>query len=299
MEFKPTSGLESTTSQKSRDFTRQQAEIRDKQKTPAQDSPTLNNEKAMIKSKSVSGPSTLFSGKSIDYSLQKAKIGDEQKMSSQDSSTSNNQVARDSKPRSRLEHSKSKESPKNIIDTLREKGATEQEIAQFKEDTNSLYQKTLDMWKKYQPEEFSRNDRLQFFQTTIQVFESWHQVHKEQATEQEIAQFKEHTNSLYQQTLDMWKKHQPEEFSRNDRLNFFQTTIQVFELWHQVHKEQATEQEISQFKEHTTSLDEQTRSFSQEMLKECRSKNITREYYLEADKNAIKAFDLWIKANIE
>jgi hypothetical protein len=285
MEFKPTSGLESTTSQKNRNFTRQQAKIRDKQKIPAQDAPTLNNERAIIKSKSVSGLSTLFSGKSIgyslqkaeigdeqkiptqdsltlnneksraipkspsmlptslsdksiDYSLQKVKIGDEQKMSSQDSSTSNNQVARDSKPRSRLEHSKSKESPKNIIDTLREKGATEQEIAQFKEHTTSLYQKTLDMWKKHQPEEFSRDDRLKFFQTTIQVFESWHQVHKEQATEQEISQFKEHTNSLYQQTL----------------------------------------------------------TFSQEMLKECQAKKITREYYPKADKIAIRAFDLWLKS---
>jgi hypothetical protein len=97
----------------------------------------------------------------------------------------------------------------------------------------------------------------------------------------------------------MWKKSRPEEFSRDDRLKFFQTTIPVFELWHQVHKEQATEQEISQFKEHTKSLYEQTRAFSQEMLKECQAKEITREYYLKVDKNAIRAFDLWLKADIE
>jgi hypothetical protein len=123
-------------------------------------------------------------------SLKKSEIRDKQKIPVQDSSTSNNQVARmDSKPRSRLEHSKSKESPKNIIDTLREKGATEQEISQIKEHTTSPYQKILDMWKKHQPEEFSRDDRLKFFQTTIQVFELWHQSHKDQTTEQEISQF--------------------------------------------------------------------------------------------------------------
>jgi hypothetical protein len=34
------------------------------------------------------------------------------------------------------------------------------------------------------------------------------------------------------------------------------------------------------------------------MLKECQAKEITREYYLKADKIAIRAFDLWLKAGI-
>jgi hypothetical protein len=223
------------------DYTLQKAEIKNEKNISAQDSSTSNNEILRTNPKIRTTLSISLSDSNIASSLKKSEIRDKQKIPIQDSSTSNNQVARmDSKPRSRLEHSKSNESPKNTIDILHKQGATEQEISQFKEDTISLYQQTLDMWKKFRPDEFSRDDRLKFFQTTIQVFELWHQVHKEQATEQEISQFKEHTTSLYQQT----------------------------------------------------------RAFSQEMLKECQAKKITREYYPKADKIAIRAFDLWLKAGI-
>jgi hypothetical protein len=284
MDFKPTSGLESTTSPKNRNFTRQQAEIRDKQEIPAQDSLTLNNEKAMIKSKSVSGLSTLFSDKSIDYSLQTAKIGGEQKMSSQDSLTLNNERSRTiPRPPSMLSTSFSDKS----IDYSLQKAKIGDEQKMSSQDSSTSNNQVARDSKPRSSREHSKSN--EFPKNIIDIFR------EKGATEQEISQFKEDTISLYQQTLDMWKKSRLDEFSRDDRLKFFQTTIQVFELWHQVHKEQATEQEISQFKEHTTSLYEQTRAFSQEML----SENITREYYLKADKNAIKAFDLWLKANIE
>lgn len=289
MDFKSTSGLESTTSQKNRNFTRQLAEIRAKQTIFAQKSSISNDERAIINSKPRSMLSISLSDNSIDYTRQLAEIRDEQNISAQKSSTSNDERAIiKPKPRPMLSISSS---DRNIDYTLQKAETGDKQTISAQDSSTSNNQVARMDSKPRSRLEHSKSNEFQ--KNIIDI------LHKKGATEQDISQFKEHTTSLYQQTLDMWKNSRTEEFSRDDRLKLLQTIKQVSESWYQVHKGQATEQDISQFKEHTTSLYQEAMAFSQEMLEEYQLGKITQKHYLKVDKNAIDAFDLWRKANIE